>query len=686
MDNNETNRLQNKTALEETLLSTAGTAIEQTASEKDPEVEECVNVEVPQEVKPESKPTVEAQQENEAIEKPKSAAKVKRKKATETEEVVLSEKKQEEDKEAEESTSEAIVDQGNAEKEEQKSVVPTTRQEVIDQLNALISENNDNSKDKIDYLKQTFYKIQKAENEVENKESEEEDKEAKAPVQDNLESELKNLLNVWRERRAEKNALDEKVRQQNIEKKLKIIEDIKNLTESTEDIGRTLPEFRRLQQAWKDTGNVPQEQVNDLWKKYQTQVERFYDLLKINNEFREYDFKKNLEIKTDLCVKAEKLDEEQDVVVAFRQLQKLHEDWRETGPVAKDIREDLWNRFKNASSSINKKHQQFFERLKAAENDNLTQKTEICEKVEAIDYDQLKTYKDWDSKTAEIIQLQEQWKSIGFAPKKVNNKVFDRFRTACDTFFHKKSEFYKASKEILSQNLEKKKALCDKAESLKDSTEWKATTDLMIQIQKEWKTIGPVPKKVSDSIWKRFISACDFFFEQKEKLAPSHRNEEISNMTVKKELIEQMANISPEIPEDEALNVYKELISKWNNTGHVPFKEKDNIYKEWHEALDKQTERLNISKEARRLSKFQENLDDMNNKGQGKVLHERERLLRQFDNLNSEIKTAENNIGFFTKSKSSKSNLLTDMDKKIEALKEERDLIYKKIKIIDDQL
>lgn len=565
---------------------------------------------------------------------------------------------------------------------------PATRHEVVEQLRILVSSIEDDVKDKIDFLKQTFYKIQKAENEGEIKPQTEEETSAEpsVPQPDPLETELKELLNGWREKRAGKIAEQEKQRLLNLEKKLQIIEDIKSITESTEDIGKTLPEFRRLQQVWKETGNIPQEQVNEIWKKYQIQVERFYDLLKINNEFREYDFKKNLEIKTVLCENAEKLSEETDVVIAFRHLQKMHEDWRETGPVAKEFREDIWNRFKNASSVINKKHQHFFERLKSAENDNLAQKTAICEAVEAIDLSLLKSYKDWDTRTAEIIQLQEQWKSIGFAPKKVNNKVFDRFRATCDAFFQQKSDFYKASKEILNQNLEKKKQLCEKAESLKESTDWKTTSDTLIQIQREWKNIGPVPKKLSDSIWNRFISACDYFFEQKEKFAPSQKNEEMRNFTAKKELIAQLEAIPVEMPEEEAVKLYKELITRWNATGYVPFKEKDKIYKAWHEVLDKQTERLNINKENRRLNKFQHNLEDMNQKGQGKVLYERERLLRQFDSLSNEIKTAENNIGFFTMSKSSNNTLLNDMQKKIESLKEERDLIYKKIKLIDEQL
>ncbi len=564
---------------------------------------------------------------------------------------------------------------------------PTTKQEVIDQLKRLIESPGNEKKERIDFLKQAFYRIQKAEAEAAaTSESEDTTDSVREEVVDPFEASLKELLGSWREKRAEQVAELERQRQENLEKKEQIIESIRSLTESTEDIGRTLPEFRRLQQTWKETGNVPQEQLNDLWKKYQVQVERFYDLLKINNEFREYDFKKNLEIKTTLCENAEKLAEETDVVVAFRQLQKLHEEWRETGPVAREFREDIWNRFKNASTTINKNHQQFFERLKSAESDNLALKTEICEKVEAVDLSKLSTYKDWDDKTTEILKLQEQWKSIGFAPKKVNNKIFERFRAACDAFFQQKSEFYKAAKDVLNQNLEKKRLLCEKAEALKDSTDWKATAETLIRIQKEWKAIGPVPKKISDTIWKRFIKACDYFFEQKEKFAPSQKSEEAKNLEAKRELIVQIQAIPADLPEDELLTRFRELTGKWNTIGHVPFKEKDAIYKEWHESLSALDQRLHLSKESHRLNKFQSNLEDISSKGQGKVLHERERLLRQFDSLTNEIKTAENNIGFFTTSKSSGDSFLKEITRKIEALKEERDIIYKKIKMIDEQL
>jgi len=653
MDTKETSNLPVEAALEETLTEAAEVAADN-QPESTTEAPEVVKIKTKRVVKPKASLEPEAAGEEETLKPVESVE--------------------------EPATDETVTEDSNS--------TPSTKQEIIDLLKSLVDNSSAEMKEKVDTLKQSFYKIHKQEidnarkvfleagNAIENFIAEEDSKEA----------DFKALLNDWREKRAERQADQDRQRKANLEKKSQIIEDIKNLTDSTEDIGKNFPEFRRLQQTWKETGAVPQDQVNDLWKKYQVEVERFYDLLKINNEFREYDFKKNLEIKSNLCESAEKLTEETDVVVAFRQLQKLHEEWRETGPVAKEFREDLWNRFKNASSNINKNHQGFFERLKTIENDNLTQKVAICEALEAIDFSLLKSYKDWDAKTTEIIQLQQQWKAIGFAPKKVNIKIFERFRTACDNFFRQKSDFYKASKDVLNQNLEKKKALCEKAEALKESTDWKATADMLIQIQKEWKTIGPVPKKFSDNIWKRFIAGCDYFFEQKEKNAPSQKNEEQRNLTLKKELIEQLDAIKEDMPEEEAIKLVRELTTKWNETGHVPFKEKDKIYTAWHESLDKQMERLHIDKTNRRLTNFQHNLEDMNGKSQGKVLHERERLLRQFDHLSSEIKTSENNIGFFTTSKSSGNSLLDSMKKKIEELREERDLIYKKIKMIDDQL
>jgi hypothetical protein len=708
MDSNETNKLPKGAELEGSLTDAAEQAADSQTTSTAPET--------PVEVKPKAKrtpkPKVEETAEKPVTKETKTKAAKKTKTVSETEmpveiatevpeaknlaaETPVKKKaapkaKKVKEPEAETTPSAEPVAEAVAETEPEAVVVEPlpifeSKAEIIEHFKSIAETSATDLKEKVDALKQSFYKLHKQDIEAAHKLWVEAGNALEDFVasEDALETDFKSLLNNWREKRAERHAEQEKQRQTNLEKKLEIIEHIRQLTDSTEDIGRNFPEFRRLQMTWKETGPVPQEQVNELWKNYQMQVERFYDLLKINNEFREYDFKKNLEIKTVLCESAEKLSEETDVVVAFRQLQKLHEDWRETGPVAKDFREEIWNRFKLASSAINKNHQGFFEKLKNVETENLDQKTDICEKLEAIDFSLLKNYKDWDAKTAEIIDLQEKWKTIGFAPKKINVKIFERFRAACDNFFRQKSEFYKASKDILNQNLEKKKALCEKAESFKESTDWKATADQLIQIQKEWKTIGPVPKKFSDAVWKRFIAACDYFFEQKEKNAPTQKNEEQKNLTLKKELTEKVEAIAEDTPEEEASKLIRELTTQWNAIGHVPFKEKDKVYKAWHDAVDKVLDRLHIDKGNRRTSSFQHSSEE---RPQGKVLQERERLLRQFDGLTSEIKTSENNIGFFTMSKSSGNSLLDEMKKKIETLKEERDVIYKKIKEIDDKL
>jgi hypothetical protein len=690
MDSNETNKLPEEAGLEETLTDAATDVADNQTTNTVEETAEVVKPKAkraPSKAKVKAETPAEVEMSEEAEPKPRKKATPKTKKeevAPKETEAVAEEVAVAVPEKAEEAISPEVI----ANEQEETPLLFESKEEIVEHFKSLIETTTTDIKEKVDALRQSFYKIHKQDIENIRKTFVEAGNAVEdfMAQEDALENEFKALLNDWREKRAERHAEQEKQRLTNLEKKNQIIEDIKNLTESTEDIGRNYPEFRRLQQAWKEAGSVPQDQVNELWKNYQVQVERFYDLLKINNEFREYDFKKNLEIKTGLCETAEKLHEETDVVIAFRQLQKLHEEWRETGPVAKEYREDLWNRFKNASSIINKNHQGFFERLKTIEGENLEQKTAICEALEAIDYTLLKTYKDWDAKTTEIIELQEKWKTIGFAPKKINVKIFERFRAACDTFFRQKSDFYKSSKDVLNQNLEKKKGLCEKAEALKDSTDWKATADQLIQIQKEWKTIGPVPKKFSDAVWKRFIAACDFFFEQKEKNAPSQKNEEQKNLASKKELIAKAETITEEMPEEEATSQVRELIAQWNAIGHVPFKEKDKIYKTWHDAVDALMERLHLDKNNRRLNNFQHNLEEMSGKSQGKVLHERERLLRQFDSLTSEIKTSENNIGFFTMSKSSGNSLLDEMKKKIENLKEERDLIYQKIKMIDDQL
>lgn len=566
---------------------------------------------------------------------------------------------------------------------------------LIDQLRELIQADNIDIKSKVENIKQSFYKQHKLDIEASKNafvKAGGDPADFDMSTVNAIEAEFKDLMNQWREKRMQWTANIEKQKQDNLLKKQQLIEVIKSLTDSQEDIRKKIPDFRKLQQEWKKTGQVPAEEMNEVWKNYQFEVERFYDHIKISNEFRDYDFKKNLEIKIQLCEAAEQLKEDSDVVKAFKHLQKLHEEWRETGPIAQDLREETWQRFKDASTEINKKYQAFFERLKEIENENLAQKTSICESLEAIDYTKLKSFRDWDRKTAEVIEWQERWKTIGFAPKKANAKVFERFRSACDVFFQTKSQFYKTLKESLSQNLEKKKELCEIAEKLKDSTDWNAVTDQMIKIQKEWKTIGPVPRKHSDNLWRRFISACDYFFEQKEKNTGNQRNVEYQNLVAKKELIAQVKALAEseegiDKENEDTLRLIRELNAKWNAIGFVPFREKDKMYKQWHKAMNSLMSHYNIDKASRRLSSFQSNLQDIKGKGQSKVLHERERLMRQFDAITNEIKTCENNIGFFNTAKaSSGSALLKEMNRNIEKLKEERDMIFKKIQIIDKEI
>jgi hypothetical protein len=543
-------------------------------------------------------------------------------------------------------------------------------------------------RDEVDAIRQLFYKRHKADVEDQKKafiENGGEEANFEPKVDDN-ENILKELLQKYREEKALHFDTIEKEREENLVKKTAILDQLKAIAESG-DLGESLSHFRKLQQEWKAIGQVPQMKVNELWKTYNLYMERFYDLIKINNEMRDYDFKKNLEQKTNLCEAAEKLAEEKDVVAASRLLQKFHEEWREIGPVARELRDELWNRFKNASTVINKKHQEFFAVLKAQEEVNLAAKTTLCEQVEAIDLTTLKTYKDWEAKTAEIVGLQQQWKTIGFAPRKENIKIYERFRSACDQFFRTKSEFMKATKAELDTNYEKKKALCEKAESLKDSTDWKGTTQIMIDIQKEWKTIGPVQKKYSDMLWKRFVSACDFFFEQKEQIFSSKKTEEHTNLTLKKELIESIDSFVKGEDAQESLSELKALIAKWNTIGHVPFKEKDKIFKAFKDAVNKQMDALNIDAINRKLISFKDNLEKIaEGEHPNQLYREREKLLRIYDNLKVEISTYENNMGFIS-SKSKKSDLIVqELEHKIDRLKEERNLIEKKIKLIDESL
>lgn len=564
-----------------------------------------------------------------------------------------------------------------------------SKEEIILKLSELVVTSAESARAEVDALKQAYYKIRR--NEVEELKKtfltdEGEEKDFIAPA-DETEGKLKELLTTYKEKRAAEIAEDEKVKADNYTAKLRLIDKLKALTESQEDFNKLYNDFKEIQQQWKEIKAVPAEHVNELWKNYQMYSEKFYDIIKINNQFRDYDFKKNLEMKVALCETVEKLDTEPDVVSAFHQLQKLHQQWREIGPVAKELRDELWVRFKNASTVINKKHQEHFEKLKNKEQENLEAKTAICEEIEKIDFSLLKTFKDWEDKNKDVIKLQDKWKTIGFAPKKVNVKIFERFRAACDIYFNNKSEFYKSIKESMDKNLELKRALCEQAEALKDSTDWKDATDKLIALQKEWKTIGSVARKHSDIIWKRFITACDYFFEQKNKNVSSQKSVEQENLATKKTLVEKIKALDETVSNDEGISLLKEYMAEWNTIGHVPFKEKDKIYKEFHDAVDAQFDRMKLDRSERKMQSYRTSLNDMSEgRSKGKLYGERERLMRLYERLKTELQTYENNIGFLSVSSKGGGGLVKEMNRKVEKLKEEMALTIKKIDAIDENL
>ena len=559
-----------------------------------------------------------------------------------------------------------------------------TQEEVVARLTEINKDACNADKQEIDYLKQTFYKLHKAEQDAARKAFIDGggNPDDFVPAPDPWETRFKEIMSSIKEKRSIMAAEQEQEKEENLQKKLAILDKMKTLTETTEDTSKIYSEFKQLQQEWNEIKQVPANKVNELWKSYQLYTEKFYDMVKLNNEFREYDFKKNLEQKTHLCEAAEKLAEEPDVVSAFHQLQKLHQEFRNIGPVAKDLRENIWARFKAASTAVNRRHQQHFEMLKEKEQNNLDQKTVICEIAESMDYDNLKTFADWENKTQEILALQAKWKTIGYAPQKMNVKIFERFRAACDEFFKRKAAFFKQIKENMAENLEKKKALCEKAEALKDSTDWKQTAEILTQLQKEWKTIGPVAKKHSDAVWKRFIGACDYFFAQKNKATSSQRSVEVENMAKKEEIIKQLIALDASGSTDNSTaEQTRALIKEWNSIGHVPFKEKDRLYNEFHKWVDKLFDKLNLSASERKLSDFKSGL------GKGDNLYrDREKLVRTYESLKSDIQTYENNLGFLNSASKKGNTLVAEVTRKIERLKGDMELVLKKIEAIDEKL
>ena len=559
-----------------------------------------------------------------------------------------------------------------------------TKKEVLERVREIAHGDEAPQKEEVDYLKTAFYKLHIAEREARLKEYIDAggDPEQYQITPDELEEAFKAEMGVIKEKRQKLFKEQEQEKQVNLEKKLAIIEKIKAMVTSPEEANKSYKDFKALQDEWKEIKNVPAEKANELWRNYQLYVEQFYDLLKLNSEAREYDFKKNLELKTKLCEAAEKLADESDVISAFHQLQKLHQEYREIGPVSKELREEIWNRFKAASTVINKRHQQHFEGMRAKEEDNLAKKTALCEKVEAIAAEENKTGSDWERHTKEIIELQAEWKTIGFAPQKMNVKIFERFRAACDDFFGRKAEYFRSLKENFKENAEKKRALIEKAKALQDSTEWKSTSDKLINLQKEWKTIGMVPKKLGDQLWEEFLGACNKFVEARKAAGAGTRSDERENLEKKRDVIERLKAVAEEAGEGLQEKV-QQLVEEYQAVGHVPFKEKDKLYEEYHAVLDKLYKELNISVAKRRLTKFKDNLKQVAERGENALDSERARLMRQYEQLKQEVQTYENNLGFLNASSKKGNSLIDEMNRKVQKLKDEVQLVREKIKAID---
>ncbi len=572
-----------------------------------------------------------------------------------------------------------------AEEEDPAKKAYASKEDILARVREIAHEEETPQKDEIDHLKTVFYKLHVAEREAQLKDYLDKggDPEKYQVRPDDMEEAFKAEMNIIKEKRAKMFQAQESEKQENLKKKLDIIEKIKAMATSPDEANRSYPQFKELQQQWREIKAVPAEKANELWRNYQLYVEQFYDLLKLNNEAREYDFKKNLELKTKICEAAEKLAEEPDVINAFHRLQELHQQYREIGPVSKDLREEMWQRFKAASTVINKRHQQHFENLRSQEEENLTKKTALCEKVEAINQEENKGASDWEKHTKQIIEIQNEWKTIGFAPQKMNVKIFERFRAACDDFFSRKAEYFKEMKQRFAENAEKKKALVEKAQALQDSTDWKSTSDKLIALQKEWKTIGMVPKKLGDQLWNDFLGACNKFFEARNAANAGTRSQERENLAAKRDIIAQLKELAENAVED-AQEKVTELVGKYQEIGFVPFKEKDKLFKEYHDVLDKLYKELNISVNRRRLDNFRSTLKNMAKKGEDAIDNERDRLMRRFEKLKQEIQTYENNLGFLNASSKKGNKLIEEMNQKVQKLKDDLALVRDKIKAIDE--
>lgn len=585
---------------------------------------------------------------------------------------------------AQETATAAADNQQLREEDTLANKVYNSKKEIVERVKTIADSEDTPEKAEIDHLKTSFYRLHVAEREAQQKDYLEAggEPEKYQVMPDEEEEAFKAAMAVIKEKRQKAFLEQEDLKQENLKKKEAIIEKIKTMATTPEEANSNFQEFKVLQQEWKTIKPVPAEKVNELWRNYQLYVEQYYDLLNLNREAREYDFKKNLEKKTQLCEAAEKLADESDVISAFHQLQDLHQEYRETGPVEKELREQVWQRFKAASTVINKRHQQHFEEIRAEEEENLVKKTALCEKIEDIVKQERKNTSDWDSQSKEIIALQQEWKTIGFTPQKMNTKIFERFRAACDEFFTKKGEYFKELKEKYAENAKRKQELVEKAQALKDSTDWKKTSDKLIALQKEWKTIGMVPKRLGDQLWEDFLAACNHFFEARNAVHADERNEERENLAKKNEIIEKLKQLAEGAVENLQEEMRK-LTDEFNSIGHVPFKEKDKMFKEYHETLDKLYKTLNIKASRRRMDNFRNNLKKVAQRGENAIDNERGRLMCRFEQLKQEINTYENNLGFLNISSKKGNSLIDDMNRRVQKLKDELAETKQKIKTID---
>ena len=657
---------------------------------------EVIKEEVPQQTVEETVAETTPQVENNESPVAESAPVVEEAVAPEPEEAVAPEPEEAAAPEAEEPAApeaeetaaieeEAVPEEEPAPEEEATPrKVYETKAEILERIREIAHGDEAPQKEEVDYLKTSFYKLHVAEREAKIKAYIDGggDPERYQISPDDEEEAFKAEMVIIKEKRSKIFKEQEAEKQENLAKKLEIIEKIKAMITTPEEANKSYQEFKALQQQWREIKNVPAEKANELWRNYQLYVEQFYDMLRLNSEARELDFKKNLEAKIRLCEVAEKLKDEVDVISAFHQLQKLHQEYREIGPVAKEQREAIWTRFKEASTVINKRHQQHFEGIRAKEEENLARKTALCEKVEAIAAEENKGSGDWEKHTRQIIELQAEWKTIGFAPQKMNVKIFERFRAACDDFFGRKAEYFRTLKDTFKENADKKRALIEKAKALQDSTDWKSTSDKLIALQKEWKTIGVVPKKLGDQLWEEFLSTCNKFFEARKAAGAGQHSDEHANLAKKREVIEKLKAVAEETG-DNLQEKVQQLVDEFSAIGHVPYKEKDKVYDEYHAVLDRLYKELNITVAKRRLTSFKQSLKQVAERGESALDNERARLFRQYEQLKQEIQTYENNLGFLNASSKKGNSLIDEMNRKVQKLKDEMNLLREKIKAID---